>query len=205
MLKPGIFLLLIMASSMSAGKNLGNYGEIFSVIEIDVRKVILEKLQVMEKKGELLKHQEIITHNIAENAIRPKPLLIGTMPKTLVHFIDPSIKVNQDIVTPEGHILARKGTLLNPLSQINYNKTLFFFDGDDRNQVAWAKAHYKEYGFVKFILTGGSIKEAASTFGRIYFDQGGVLTHQLQIQHVPAVVEQAGLLWKISEIGMNDA
>jgi conjugal transfer pilus assembly protein TraW len=190
---------------LSQAKNIGNYGALFPVIEVDVRTVILDKLKAMENTGELKKHQEIVTTRMTQNVIRPTALHLMPIAHTTIKHIDPSIMVNQDITTPDGQILAKKGSRINPFSEMHYTKTLFFFNGDDPKQVAWAKAHYQEYGFVKFILTGGSIKEGAEHFGRIYFDQGGALTTQLHVTHVPAVVEQDGLFWKVSEIGLQDA
>ncbi len=195
---------LLLIASTGWAENLGNYGEVFPVIEEDIRKVIMSRLEEMNARGELIRHQRELTNRTAEHAIRPKPLSLmpTTTPET--YRVDPSVMVTKDVYT-EGHVLlAKAGTRLNPFEHVPFSKALFFFNGDDRKQVTWVKKHYKDYKHVKFILTGGDIRDAAEIFGRIYFDQGGTISQRLEIRHVPAVVVQDGLFWKVTETGMND-
>lgn len=200
---PAMAALLLIASTGCA-ENLGNYGDVFPVIEEDIRKVIMSRLQKMKASGELIRHQRDLTNRTAEHVIRPKPL--GLMPTNTpeTYRVDPSVMVTKDVYTEEGVLLAKAGTRLNPFKHVPFTKALFFFNGDDRKQVAWVKKHYQDYNHVKFILTGGDIRDAAEIFGRIYFDQGGTISQRLEIRHVPAVVVQDGLFWKVTETGMND-
>ena len=185
------------------GNNLGNYGQVFPVIEEDIRTVILKRLHHMESTGELARRQREIDTRVANHVVRPSPLSLVITNKPEVFHVDPTVTLSQDIWTPDGALVAKAGTRINPFERVHFSKTLFFFNGDDAQQVAWAKSHYKDYEQVKFILTGGDIRDAAAVFGRIYFDMGGVLTTQLQIRHVPSVVNQDGLLWTVTEIGMD--
>ena len=159
----------------------------------------------MDKTGELARAQHDIQRRVSAHVLRPTPLNLPTTTTPKRFHVDPTVIVNHDIFTPEGLRVAQKGTRLNPFEHVAFSKSLFFFDADDKAQVAWAKAHYQEYQQVKFILTGGDIREAANELGRIYFDQGGVLTNQLQIKHVPTVVTQEGLRWKMVEVGLDHA
>ena len=198
-------LLLSLVSSSGFTKNIGNYGQVFPVLEEDIRALIMRRLQHMEATGELAHHQRDIERRISEHIIRPTPLKLPTttMPKRF--HVDPTQRVAHDIVTPNGVLVAKKGTRLNPFEHVVFTKTLFFFDADDKAQVTWVKAHYQDYSHVKFILTGGDIQEASEIFGRIYFDLKGQLTERLHITHVPSVVNQDGLRWLVKEIGVNDA
>lgn len=204
MVKGFIVLPLILLAQSSPAKNLGHYGAIFPVAEEDIREVIFKRLTEMQSKGELKRHQDKVTARITKNTLRPKPLGLTVTNHPTTYRVNPSMVVNQDIRLPTGQLIAKAGTTINPFTQIHYSKTLIFFNGDDAAQVSWVKRHYQDYAFVKFILTGGDIKEAAKRFGRIYFDQGGLLSRKLEVQHVPAVVVQDGLDWKITEIGVND-
>lgn len=204
MVKGFIVLPLILLAHSSPAKNLGPYGAIFPVAEEDIREVIFKRLTAMQVSGELKRHQDKVTARIAKNTLRPKPLGLTVTNHPTTYRVNPSMVVNQDIRLPTGELIAKAGTTINPFTQIHYSKTLIFFNGDDGVQVNWVKRHYQDYAFVKFILTGGDIKEAAKRFGRIYFDQGGLLSRKLEVQHVPAVVVQDGLDWKITEIGIND-
>ena len=202
-------LIFILASlctfiPVSHAKNIGHYGQVFPVIEEDIRQLIMKRLHAMQDNGELLRHQQAIDQRVAEHIIRPEPLHLTTTKTPKTFRINPTVLVSHDVWTPDGLLVAKKGMSINPFNHIKFTKTLFFFNADDANQVAWVKKHYGDYGHVKFILTGGDIREAAEHFGRIYFDLNGVITSRLHIKHVPSVVNQDGLFWKVTEIGAND-
>lgn len=192
-------------SSLNLASNLGNYGELFPINEEDIRTVIMRRLHQMEATGEMARHQKIVQERIKAKILRPMPLDLKTTKSPKTFFVDPSIQVARDIVTPDGVLVAKKGTKINPFERVKLNKTLIFFNGDDARQVGWVLKHYRDYQYVKFILTGGNIADAAEHFGRIYFDVGGALKNKLQLKHVPSVVSQEGFLWKIKEIGEGDA
>ena len=105
----------------------------------------------------------------------------------------------ENIFNEKGELVAKKGEVVNPFEKITYKKTLIFFDADDKAQFSWVEANYKKYQHVKFILTGGSVKDATNLLGRVYFDWKGALTKKLHLEHVPSVVEQKGLQWQITE------
>lgn len=195
--------VLSLVCLAASSKNLGNYGEVFPVIEQDIREVIMRRLHAMEVSGELERRKQAIQQRVAEHVMRPKPLNLEPTSTPSVFHVDPSITVNQDVFLPDGTLAARAGTRLNPFETIHFSKTLIFFNGDDKAQLAWVKAHYQDYQMVKFILTGGDIRDASERFGRVYFDVDGKLSQQLHLRHVPSVVSQDGLVWRIQEIGAS--
>lgn len=197
----GVMSVGLMTNAL--GNNVGNYGQVFPVIEEDIRAVILKRLRHMEHTGELARRQHEIDTRVANHIVRPSPLNLTLTTKPAIFHVDPTVELSNDIWTPDGALVAKKGTLINPFDRVHFSKTLIFFNGDDVQQVAWVKAHYADYAQVKFILTGGDIRDAANVFGRIYFDMGGVLAAKLQLRHVPSVVNQNGLQWRVTEIGMN--
>lgn len=199
-----ILMSLCLALSVSHAKNLGHYGQVFPVIEEDLRQVIMKRLKAMQQSGELAQHQRTINQRVARHIIRPKPLMLTPTKTPKTFRIDPTVWVSHDVWLPNGTQIAKKGMPINPFNHIKFSKTLFFFDADDAKQVAWVSTHYTDYSHVKFILTGGDIRKAAILFGRIYFDLNGVITSRLHIRHVPSVVNQDGLFWKVVEIGAND-
>lgn len=199
-----ILIGLSLHLPVSYAKNIGQYGQVFPVIEEDLRQVIMKRLDAMQQSGELAEHQRTIDKRVAEHIIRPKPLELTTTKTPKTFRIDPTVLVSHDVWMPNGTLVAQKGMPINPFNHIKFSKTLFFFNADDANQVAWVSKHYSDYAHVKFILTGGDIREAATRFGRIYFDLNGLITSRLQIKHVPSVVNQDGLFWKVIEIGVHD-
>jgi conjugal transfer pilus assembly protein TraW len=193
-------VFLINLSSLQA-QNLGNYGAVFPVIEYDIRQVIMEKLKRMRISGELKEHQEKMIQRVSQNVRRPKPLNLPTTNHPKSFTVDPSIIVNQDIRDAQGRVIAPKGTHLNPFTRISFSKTLFFFNADDSKQVSWVKNHYQEYAHVTFILTAGDVTDASELLGHVYFDLRGRLSRYFHLKHVPAIVNQKGLLWFVQEIG----
>ena len=185
-------------------QNLGAYGQVFPVIEEDIRQLIMKRLKTMEASGELRRHQRVIEERVARHIIRPRPLSLPTTKTPKTFHINPTVFVSQDIWTPDGTLIAKNGTPINPFTHIQFSKTLFFFNADDAHQMHWVKNHYSDYQQVKFILTGGDIREASELFGRIYFDLNGVISQKLHVRHVPSVVKQDGLSWKVTEIGADD-
>ncbi len=184
-------------------QNLGNYGEVFPVIEEDIRQTIMRKLHEMERTGELQQHQKEVIARVSTHVRRPKPVNLATTSTPSTFEIDPSIVVNQDIVTPDGALVASAGMHLNPFEQVSFSKTLFFFNADDLKQMNWVKKHYQDYHHVVFILTGGDVKDTSSVFGAVYFDLEGRLSSYFHLKHVPSIVNQKGMVWKVQEIGQN--
>lgn len=203
--KKVMFLSLLLLSVHASAQSLGNYGQVFPVIEEDIRHVIMRRLQKMEQDGEMARMQHKFDERVTAHITRPKPLDLTTTIAPKSFHVDPTITVNHDIYAPDGVLVAKKGMQLNPFDHIHFSKTLIFFNGDDAVQVAWVLKHYKDYQHVKFILTGGDIRDAANHFGRIYFDVGARLKLMLHIEHVPTVVNQDKRQWLVKEIGAHDA
>jgi conjugal transfer pilus assembly protein TraW len=197
-------LFLSLAASHATAQNLGNYGQVFSVLEEDLREHILNRLKAMSASGELKHAQDKVNERVASHVIRPKPLVLSTTNNPKRFHVNPSKTIAQDVFGAHGELIARAGTTINPFEHVNFKKTLFFFDGDDAKQVAWVGKHYKDFDEVKFILTGGDVRRATETFGRVYFDVNGVLSSALHLKNVPSVVKQDGLVWQITEIGSSD-
>ena len=199
-----VLMSLCLVSNLVVAKDIGNYGQVFPVIEEDIRQVIFKRLHELEATGELKRHQREIVERVSAHVLRPSPIGLSTTTTPETYHIDPSIMLVNDVFSPEGVLIAKAGTRINPFERVQLSKALFFFNADDAMQVAWIRNHYKDYQHVKFILTGGNIRESAELLGRVYFDLDGLITSQLQIKHVPAVASQDGLLWKIQEIGVHD-
>ncbi|HAT7956498.1 TPA: type-F conjugative transfer system protein TraW [Legionella pneumophila] len=200
----GLITAFLMNGAPVYAKNLGNYGQLFPVIEQDIRQVIMTKLYRLEQTGAMKQHQQHMVARVEEHVRRPKPLHLSTTITPKTHELDPSIVVNQTLYTHDGTLIAKKGAHLNPFERLSFSKTLFFFDADDPKQLSWVKAHYKHFEQVKFILTGGDVKEASDVLGSVYFDLEGRLSRYFHLKHVPSVVTQKGLVWRIQEIGQPE-
>lgn len=105
-------------------------------------------------------------------------------------------------MTAEGKLIAQRGTHVNPLVLAPLNKTLIFYDADDKEEIEWvSKLDKKLNGKDKLILVKGSILQEEKRFSKsIYFDQAGRLTNRFNISHVPATVTQEGNKLRINEV-----
>ena len=199
-----VVLLSLLWVSTTCAKNLGNYGNLFTIIEKDIRLVWQERLKTLKDTGELERLEKVVKKRVAAHVIHPKPLALHPSEKSRTFLLDPTVTLTADITGIKGEVIASKGTRLNPLQHLHYAKTLIFFNADDPHQQQWVKHHYQDYAFVKFILTGGNLKKAYQDFGRVYFDIQGTLSHKFHLQQVPAVVSQEGFYWRIREVGASD-
>jgi conjugal transfer pilus assembly protein TraW len=207
-----IFLFLIFFTVES--KDLGVWGEIFEISERDLLEQIRLKLREIEKTGGLEAQKEKVERRGKETILHPQPIFgITHTQKIREYQFDPTITVTRDLSDHRGQIFAKKGERFNPLDRISFLKPLLFIDGDDEKQIKWAVSKTRDgsiqgYELSKVILVKGSPLDLEKRLTReIYFDQLGVLTTKLGIEHVPAIVFQKSgekVLTIIEEVGSNN-
>ena len=197
-----LFLTLFIASKVFA-KHLGTFGETFSIIEEDLLEAIQAKLNNLAATGSMLEHQTKIQNMIMAEVHQPTPVAGLIKTKTVkVFWYDPSIKVPYDLRDHRGQIFVVKDTKVNPLDFQQLRNGLVFIDGNDKYQVAWAKALSKNH---KIILVNGSpFKFMEQHKITCYFDQGGKLIKKFGIKQIPAKVIQDGKQLKIEEVLFNE-
>ncbi|MEZ8618387.1 type-F conjugative transfer system protein TraW [Vibrio splendidus] len=209
----GLTLLAIAPTALS--QQFGRQGELFPIAEVDMLQWINSRLTHLEATGETAKMQQQFVDNVENNVRRPPPvkgLTATTAPNTF--YIDPSLKLATDIKDAQGNLLYAKGLVINPFDtdtwpvdipkqSFDYSYVIVFLDGDDPSQRAWAK-QYRADKPIKWTLTNGSPENVATEFdARIYFDQQGHYSRQFQLSHIPALIEQDGARWKITEIDVT--
>ena len=187
-----IFMNLLLVQSAHA-KNLGVWGSLFPIEEQDIREFIYQRLNEMEQKGELARLKEKFIQNVKKHILRPAPVFgLTTTDSPKIFYYDPTYILHKDIEDHLGNVIAKKGTIINPLDTITLNGVLFFLDADDKRQINWAREFAKKYDYIRYILVKGNIREAGKSLNdRVYFDQYGFLTRKLNIHHVPCLVKQA--------------
>lgn len=200
--------------------SLGTVGQVFPIAEIDMLQWIDNRLQTFEKTGELDSMREQFQENVKAGVKRPRPVGLITTKTPEVFLVDPTLTLAKDINDANGNLIYPKGTRVNPfdtktwpaLQKANigtfaFSKTLIFFDGDDVQQVLWAKEFAKAHKAphtIKWILTGGEPETLHHQLhARMYFDQQGNLSRALTLKRVPSVVKQEGVMWQVSEIDVS--
>ncbi|MBP6951564.1 MAG: type-F conjugative transfer system protein TraW [Alphaproteobacteria bacterium] len=201
-----MFFFLCLGQPISVhAKDFGVHGMILSIEEHDPIVLIQSKLKTMEERGELERHNFELQKKTRAAIERPKPVEgISKATKNRVFYYDPTYIVPEDIKDHHGQIIHPKGTRINPLETVSLSQGLLFFDGDDEDQVAFAKEKSKEAS-PKLILTKGTpLALSEELTVPVYFDQSELLTKKLGIQHVPTLVTQDELRLRIEEISLKE-
>ena len=195
--------VIVTQVGLAHAEDLGVIGKTSEVAERDLIEVIKDKLRHMEKTGELAKRQTEYKNRVMSGIEHPRPIPgIQATETANTHYYDPSMIVDQDIVTAEGKLMYPRGTKVNPLDYIGWNKYLLFVDARDAKQLAFSKritaASDKP---VKLVLVAGAPLELMRKWKMpVYFDQGGKLTSRFAITQVPAIVRQEGKRLRIDEL-----
>ena len=94
---------------------------------------------------------------------------------------------------------------MNQLAKVAMNQTLYFVDGDNRQQGAWVKKQITARVAFKVILVNGNVKDISDALDEpVYFDQAGVLTTKFGFTHTPARVSQDGRVLKVDEVAITE-
>lgn len=184
-----LMIMLVLQTSLTSAKNLGVIGPTYPLAETDFLQWIKSRLQEKIQNGEFANWQMEQIQAIKNSADRPEAVAgLTPTPQTRSWLYDPTLTLTHK--------------LLNPLDHVAWTKTLLFYDGDDPEQVAWAKKMNQQLkGQTLLILTKGSVSEQTQLFKqRIYFDQGGKLVSRFNINHVPATVSQEGKQLRVTEV-----
>lgn len=188
------FLLIIIALPLTA-KNFGVVGDVVPIREKNLIDLIKERAEVFSN-NEKNQIQKQIKKRYEKKLKNPQAI---DLPETLIystHTIDPSITVNADIKDTKGNVIAHKGKRYNPLKDHHLNRDLLFFDGDDVEQIEWAKSNKGSWILIK----GHPLDLEESENIPVYFDQGGILCSKFKIRSVPSKISQNGNVLKVESI-----
>jgi len=194
---------LLILPVISTAEDLGVVGKTYDITERDLIAVIQHKLKHMEKTGELAKFQNDYKNRVIDGIEHPKPIPgIKATANANTRYYDPSMVTDKDITDATGRILYPRGTRINPLDYIGWNKYLLFVDGRDAKQLEFSKKITAASDRpVKLVLIAGEPLELMRKWKMtIYFDQGGKLTKRFAITQVPAIVRQEGKRLRIDEL-----
>ena len=183
MVKKIILISVLLFNLYSLGKDKGVYGELFEIEEKDLLEHVTSRLKKLEENGELKWIQDGIQKRIMKNIEEPRDIdgIIKTKEARIFEF-DTTIEVTENLKDQKGRIFAKKGDKYNALNYITYSKTLLFIDGNDEEQIEWAKLKLLKHKNVKIILVKGKPLKLQERLKRpIYFDQYGIITKRMGI------------------------
>lgn len=184
-------------------KNLRQLGETFPILEEDLLKVMMSKLQHLEQTGELQQHQQYIQNRVKQRVLEP---VANNLPETVKHrefYYDPTITVEADLSDHQANIFRRKGEQINPLNTYNFKEPWLFFDSNSKRQKQFALQQLKSNNIKLILIAGRPLDLMQEIKQPVYFDQFGWLIKKFNITQVPALVEQQGTKLKITEIELE--
>jgi conjugal transfer pilus assembly protein TraW len=147
----------VSSEAMSYAEDLGVKGGTF-LPDPDGRDELKESVRQRQQSGALDHFWQHYRDQVL-NAIRhPAPLPIGTDYAARSEFHAVTFELTSDFVDQNGHVVARKGQVIEPLALSPLNSVLVFIDGRDLRQVEWA-IRKGQATRAKIILTGGSAIE----------------------------------------------
>jgi conjugal transfer pilus assembly protein TraW len=147
------------------------------------------------KNIDIEKHKEKMIETTKKRIEEPEAIfgVVKTIEKRSFTF-DPTHTVKEDMLLPNGEILHKAGTQINPLDHMDFDRKMFFIDSRDQAQIDWLKRELNNSDSTKekrVILVAGRPSDLSDELSMdVYFDQFGELTRKFGITQVPATVEQ---------------
>ncbi|HRD70426.1 MAG TPA: type-F conjugative transfer system protein TraW [Legionella sp.] len=196
-----LILMGLLVHTPAQAQNLGVVGQTYAIAEEDFLTYIEHKIESLKAKSEWQKLEEQFQQRVVSHLDRPSGQHLPRAQESKTYSYDPSFTAPYDVWDTQGHLIVKKDAVINPLERISLSSTLLFFDGEDKEQLAWAQRQSNKYKAVKFILTSGSIKSATHYFKQaVYFDLNGFLINKFHIKALPVKVQQQGSQLLIHEV-----
>jgi conjugal transfer pilus assembly protein TraW len=202
-----IILTLVMALSVVAhAEDLGIKNQSF-VNDRDAREEMKDVVRQKMATGEVDQFWKDYQSNVIGSIKSPAPLGIPSSLSFATTSYNPQFVLPSDYKDEKGNVVARKGTLIEPLKLMPLTVGLIFIDGRDQQQVDYAIAAGRKEP-LKIVLVAGSAYELRIKYKNMdwngtkvipfYFDQKKMIITQLNrlygvnINHVPAKMIQRG-------------
>jgi conjugal transfer pilus assembly protein TraW len=209
----GVFLVL---PSMAWSEDLGARGKTV-VVDRDGRQQMKDLVREKEASGDLARFWRDYQSKVVDAIKHPAPLGVPSETRFRTELHDLRFVLPQDYRDHTGRVVARRGTVIEPLKIQPLTTGLIFIDGRDESQVQYALAAGRKER-LKIVLTAGSPFDLRVRFRNVmwngsptvpfYFDQRKLIINQLQrlygiqLRSVPAKLTQQGSQLQI-EFGMR--
>jgi len=200
-------MMLCCACVLAANaEDLGVQNDTYAV-DRDAREQMKDQVRAKMKSGELDRYWKNYRNKTIEGIKNPRPLGIASNFEARTELHDLKFALQHDYLNERGQVLARQGTVIEPLKIQPLVTGLIFIDGRDQQQVDYAIAESRKEP-LKIVLTAGSpfalrVKYKNADWNGtpvipFYFDQKKMIINQLKqlygvdINSVPAKLTQRG-------------
>ncbi len=153
-------------------------------------------VEKQQKSGELDKRMQEWRKGQLDKIYNPPDLGIKTNYKSTQEVFSPSFTIPQDYKDDQGRVVAKQGTVIEPLKLHALDSAYIFIDGRDQSQIQYALAQAKKYP-TKIVFTAGSYVNEGNKYHQVfYYDYKAMIIGQLHrlyninIDSVPAILFQ---------------
>jgi conjugal transfer pilus assembly protein TraW len=199
------FLILAICAAVHA-EDFGMRGQVYPA-DRDGREQLKDLMRQKEKSGEIEKYWLDYRLKTIDAVKNPSPLGIRSNYLPRSELRDLRFTIPSDFVNEKGLVIAKKGTVIEPLKIQPLVSGLVFIDGRDQKQIDYAIKRGRAEP-LKIVLTAGSpydlrvkYKDAEWWGGKtipFYFDQRKMIISSLQrlygidVNSVPVTLTQRG-------------
>lgn len=192
----GVISLGWLKSHQDAGRqgDLGQFGEVYQIAEIDLLEAIQRRLATMDWPR---KQQQAIARFWGQRRFEVLPAAQENRDRVL----DLTVMAPRDLITPTGQLIIRAGQTVNPLDKLAFGLCLIIFDATEQTQVDTVRqlSCRDKNARVLYLATqlsrqGGwdGLKTLENSLKAPVYLLTPDVRQRFQLQQVPALVEQSG-------------
>ncbi len=201
-----LIVMALLSCNFVYGENLGSAGQTYS-LDRDGREQLKDIARRKQASGEMDAYWRNYRDKMAEAIKHPAPLGIKSDYGIRRELHDLAFTLPQDYRNERGQVVARQGTVIQPLHIQPLRTGLIFIDGRDQKQIDYAIERGRKQP-LKIVLTAGSPLELRIKYQHsqwrtgtgipFYFDQRKMIINNFQklygiaINSVPATLYQMG-------------
>lgn len=193
------------AAERKGDVDLGKQGETYEIAEIDMIEYMQTKIAQIDWEQK--------KKNAIANFWKKRPDKVSLPParEDKVFTVDPSFVVTEDVILPDGTVLALRGEQINPLHQLTFSKTIIVFNGVSKKQMALAKQEAQKaraQGKGLLLVTTEvdeelgwkSFEDMHEFFQYRIYVLDTEMAERFHLTHTPSVISRTGDVFEIREL-----
>jgi len=174
------------------GRNRPPVGPVYAIKEPDMQQVMRKKFESADWKKTLDAAKDRAQRTEIDVAL-------PAAEKDRVRLVDVSSPVPRDVLGPNGEVLARAGTMINPLEFISLDAQYVVFDPTSRFEAAVVGRWRQQYPSATLIATHWDTRLGSKYDSPVYV-LDPLIKRRFQIEHTPSLIVQEGVRLKVTEV-----
>lgn len=175
-------------------KDLGVYGNLYPIEEVDLLAYIQERAKQVDQEELNKKMREDFEHSLEVSLNVPEAKEVRT------RYVDPSITVTSPVYDHKGHVIAPSGDI-NPLEKIQLTDTIVALKESQMGIIPELKKYHKN---LLLLLTDGNLQRAAEKIGQMVYKADSHMLERLGVEKVPSVITEEGTKLRVEEIPVKN-